>query len=341
MDHDRPAIDRRSIIKMGLAAGASLAGLSACTPAARRSDGEPRLTTSTPGKRARVARIAHFTDLHIQPELAAGRGVAQALQHAQSLPDAPSLIVTGGDLVMDAYDQRAERTKEVFDLFGSVLRADCSIPVRHTLGNHDIWGWNKPKSGLTGNEALYGKAYALDRLGMAAPYHWFDVGGATSGGWRVIILDSVRPNRQPGNFGYEAFLDESQRAWLEATLRDTPSDRWIMVVSHIPIISASSLFDNDEKIALRVQSSVMHDDARALHDLFTKHPNVRLALSGHIHQIDRVEYAGLTYICGGAVSGAWWKGVHRGCHEGFGLVDLYNDGTHRWNYETYGWKAQA
>jgi 3',5'-cyclic AMP phosphodiesterase CpdA len=341
MNHERPAFDRRSIIKLGLAAGASLAGLSACTSSARQTADAVPGGTSARRSRSRVARIAHFTDTHIQPELAAGRGVAQALHHAQSMNDPPSLIVTGGDLVMDAYDQPAERTKEVFDLFGAVLRADCSIPVRHTLGNHDIWGWNKPKSGLTGSEALYGKAYALDRLGMAAPYHWFDVGGSGASGWRVIVLDSVRPSREPGNFGYEAFLDEPQRAWLEGTLRDTPSNRWVMVVSHIPIISASSLFDNDEKIALRVQSSVMHDDARALHDLFTKYPNVRLALSGHIHQIDRVEYAGLTYICGGAVSGAWWKGVHRGCHEGFGVVDLYNDGTHNWSYETYGWKAEA
>lgn len=326
--------NRRDILKWSLAAGASALGLAACASSPR----SPRVIAAP---RKRTVRLAHFTDFHIQPELDATKGVAAALHHAQSMPDAPSLIVTGGDLVMDAYDQQAPRTREVFDLFTGALRSDCSVPVHHTLGNHDIWGWNKPKSGLTGNEPLYGKAYALDRLAMPAPYHFFDIGPAHQGGWRVIVLDSIRPSRKPGDIGYEAFLDEPQRAWLEGVLRDTPKDRWIMVVSHVPILAACSLFDSDDATPLRIHTSLIHADARSIHDLFTRHPNVRLALSGHIHQNDRIEYAGLTYVCGGAVCGAWWKGANKGCNEGFGVVDLYDDGTHDYHYETYGWKARA
>ncbi|MFM9958146.1 MAG: metallophosphoesterase family protein [Phycisphaerales bacterium] len=326
-----PGLDRRNALKLsalGIAAG--LLGVPSCASSSRAG--------ASSASARRVARIAHFSDTHIQPELDAARGVAAALRHAQSLRDPPSLILTGGDLVMDAYEQPAERTNAVFSLLKDVLRQECSIPVHHTLGNHDIWGWKRSKSGLTGNEPMYGSAYAVDRLGLPGPYFSFDI-GAGPGSWRVIVLDSVRPSRQPGSEGYEAFLDEPQFDWLQRTLRDTPSDRWVLVCSHIPIISVSSLFDNDTKIQLRVQSNVMHDDARQLHTLFKSHPNVRVALSGHIHQVDRCDYAGLTYICGGAVSGAWWKGEHNGCREGYGVVDLFSDGTFGYSYQTYGWQA--
>lgn len=335
-------IDRRSALKRSLLAAASLVGLTGCTATSPRDSGGG---VAGPLRRTpRIARIAHFTDLHIQPERGAAAGVARALRHAQSMPDPPTLIVTGGDLVMDAYDQAVERTREVFDLLTTTLRAECSIPVRHTLGNHDIWGWNRGRSGMTGNEPMYGKAYALDRLGMHSPYHWFDIeptspGGG--GGWRVVVLDSVRPSREAGSFGYEAFLDEPQRDWLAGVLRDTPRDRWMLVVSHVPIVSAASLFDNDPKVPIRIKPNLVHDDANLLHDLFVRHPNVRLALAGHMHQIDRVEYGGMTYICAGAVCAGWWNGPHRGCNEGFSIVDLYDDGTHRWSYEPYGWTAQA
>lgn len=327
------AMPRRSLLKLGLltaAAGVS-SSIAGCA-------GPNRVTARRP-PRQRVARVAHLSDWHIQPELRAGQGAAQCLHHVQSLDDAPSLVITGGDLVMDAYDQGGDRTKQVFDLFTSTVRSECALKVAHTLGNHDIWGWNKSKSGLSGTEKGYGKDYAVDRLGMPGRYYAFDIGSGP-GSWRAIVLDSVRQSRQPGSFGYEAFLDEPQADWLAATLRDTPSDRWVCVVSHIPIISASSLFDSKPGTPLRLHSALMHDDARNIHDLFMRYPNVRLALSGHIHQIDRVEYGGMTYICGGAVCGAWWKGPHNGCHEGYGIVDLNNDGTFDWAYQRYGWEAQ-
>lgn len=248
------------------------------------------------------------------------------------------MVLTGGDLVMDAYDQGAERTRAVFDLLKDVLRNECSLPVRHTLGNHDIWGWNRAKSGLRGDEALYGKAYAVDALRMPDRYHWFDV-GTGPGSWRVIVLDSVRPSREPGSHGYEAFLDEVQMDWLRRALRDTPSDRWVLVCSHVPIISLSSLVYRADREGLRSPSSLMHVDAHALHTMFTESGNVRLALGGHLHQRDRAEHGGVSYLCGGAVCGAWWKGPNKGCGEGYGLVDLFTDGTFGYAYQEYGWNA--
>ena len=48
------------------------------------------------GGRKRTLRLAHMTDMHVQPELSAGEGMAAALKHVQSIPDPPELIFTGG-----------------------------------------------------------------------------------------------------------------------------------------------------------------------------------------------------------------------------------------------------
>lgn len=58
-----------------------------------------------------------------------------------------------------------------------------------------------------------------------------------------------------------------------------------------------------------------------------------------MHRLDRVDYAGVSYLCNGAVSGNWWKGAHYECNEGYTLIDLFDDGGWEQTYVTYGWKA--
>src|SRR5262249_25554403 len=91
---------------------------------------------------------------------------------------------------------------------------------------------------------------------------------------------------------------------------------------------------------LKVSAKRMHVDCRDLDALFQKHRNVKLCLSGHLHLLDRCDYNGVTYICDGAVSGAKWKGRKRQTPEGYGVIDLFADGTFKHEYMTYGWKAE-
>jgi 3',5'-cyclic AMP phosphodiesterase CpdA len=85
----------------------------------------------------------------------------------------------------------------------------------------------------------------------------------------------------------------------------------------------------------------MHIDARRIKDLFREHPNVKLALSGHIHLKDRVDYNSVTYLCNGAVSGSWWGGPYQECPPGYALVDLFSDGSFEYEYRTFGWKKEG
>jgi 3',5'-cyclic AMP phosphodiesterase CpdA len=327
----REPLDRREWLKRtGLAAAA--AALLPAVP--RRAAAQPEAAGSgaAAGAARRALRFAHLTDIHVQPERRAAEGMAACLRHVQAMPDPPGLIVTGGDLVMDVFEQPFDRTRALWDLFTSTLRAECSIPVKHCLGNHDIWGWHKSRSRTDGTEKGWGKAWACEALGMARPWHAFD-----RAGWHFIVLDSVAPRGD----GYIGRIGEEQMAWLEADLAATPRSTPIVVVSHIPIISVCAIMNGNKGTdPPAVKDSLVVTDAIPVHGLLARHGGVRLCLSGHIHRQDRVEYDGITYICDGAVSGAWWKGPNGPCVEGFGVVDLMDDGTFRHRYATYGWKAE-
>jgi 3',5'-cyclic AMP phosphodiesterase CpdA len=261
--------------------------------------------------------------------------MAACLKHVQEQKDRPDVIFTGGDLVMDSFEQSHSRTKLQWDLFTRILKDDCGLPLEHCLGNHDIWGWNRKKSETTGDEPQYGKKWAVELLGLPGMYRSID-----RAGWHFVFLDSVSPDGD----GYVGKLDDAQFEWLAADLKGVREKTPVMVVSHIPILAACVLNDTESKAekerAFKVSTSLMMSDSRRIRTLFANHPNVKLCLSGHIHQVDRVDFNGVTYLCDGAVSGAWWRGRNHECSEGYALIDLYDDGRFDHQYVTYGWVAE-
>lgn len=283
-------------------------------------------------KRKRSIRIAHLTDIHVQPERGAPKGMEAAIEHAQGQKDKPDMIITGGDLIMDALATDKTRVTELWDIFTSVLRANVELPVEHTIGNHDVWGWSKRETYQ--NEAKFGKKWACEVLGLAKPYRSFN-----KAGWHFVILDSTHEIK--GN-GYTARLDDEQFEWLKDDLANTPKDMPVFVVSHIPIIAVCSMFDgeNEKTGNWVIPGAWVHIDARRIKDLFAKHPNVKMCISGHEHLLDQVVYNGVNYFCNGAVCGGWWGGNYYECTYGYTLVDLYDDGSFENRYVPYGWKTQ-
>ncbi|HVZ94359.1 MAG TPA: metallophosphoesterase [Phycisphaerales bacterium] len=344
--NDHP-MTRRGVLKAiaGTGAAGALSGvLAGC--ATKQSTTMAR--TPPAASRQRALRLAHMTDFHIQPEKGAGEGSARCLHHVQSLADKPSLIITGGDHIMDGVEKEEARTRELWELWARTVRNDCSIPVRHALGNHDIWGWNKGKSKTTGSEARWGKQWALDALGEPSRYYSFD-----RSGWHIVVLDSIHVHPENPS-GYIGKLDDPQFDWLERDLAaaSRAGGPPVMVVSHIPILSAIVLVPRiskgDDQLASKgvqmardIPAGLMHVDAHRLRMLFRQNPNVKLCLSGHLHRTDRVDYEGVTYLCSGAVSGSWWDGPNDLTREGYNVVDLYSDGTFGYEYIEYGWTARA
>jgi hypothetical protein len=88
---------------------------------------------------------------------------------------------------------------------------------------------------------------------------------------------------------------------------------------------------------VKFPSGDMHNDHQRLKDLFFKHKNVRLCLSGHVHYVDAIEYLGIKYLCNGAVSGNWW-GTPLVLDEFppvYSIIDLYPDGSSDQQYVYY------
>jgi len=286
------------------------------------------------GTAKRSVRVAQITDIHLQPELGAAKGFAQCLHHLQSQADAPKLILNTGDSIMDAMAQGEIRTKLQWDLWKGLLKEDCSLPIEHALGNHDYWGINRKKSGTSGEEPTWGKRWALDELGLEKSYRSFD-----RFGWHFIVLDSVDPFQN----SYKAQLGEEQMEWLKQDLARTPKQTPVLVMSHIPIVSAGAILNGVEETPdrnLKISGGLMHLDSSKIHKLLREHGNVKLCLSGHLHILDRVEYDGITYLTSGAVSSSWWKGIRLDRFDyGYALVDLYEDGSFNHEYVPYGWKT--
>ncbi len=269
----------------------------------------------------RVLRFAHLTDVHVQPEKRGGEGLAACLRHVQSQADKPELIVFGGDNVMavDSEDGSARADLQL-ELWHKVLRDECGLPVLTTIGNHDI----------RDNKQVDGKKWAVDSYALPARHYTHD-----RGGWRFVFLDSTLPAEK----GYAGKLDDEQFEWLQGVLNNTPKSMPVCVVSHIPIIAACAYFDgeNEKTGDWQIPGSWVHIDARRIKDLFYKHPNVRLCLSGHMHLADEITYLGVKYACNGAVCGNWWDGSYHEFGPAYALVDLYDDGSTNVSLTGYGW----
>lgn len=296
-----------------------------------------RAQTPTPvqaGTRKRVLRLAHITDPHVQPERAAALGFTQCLQHIHAQPDPVELILNTGDTIYDSMGKNAARTTVQWDLWHKLLSDHNRIRMETAIGNHDVWGWNKTKSKTTGDEKGWGKARALDALDLSTPYRSFD-----HAGWHFVVLDSISPSKE----SYHGRLDEAQFAWLEADLKAVDPKTPVLVMSHIPIFSITPLVHPNSTTdgSFAFGAGAIHIDGMRIKELFELYPNVKVAVSGHQHLVDRVDYNGVSYLCNGAVSGGWWKQTHLDdCDAGYALMNLYDDGSFDRDYVNYGWTYQ-
>ena len=274
-------------------------------------------------KKKRSLRIAHITDVHLKDKFGAPAKFAKCLHHLQQQNPKPDLVLNGGDFVFDMNKENLSTIDAQWNLVSDLYKSDCGIPAHSCLGNHDIWWFENNKG-----QAVYGKQYALDRLKLAKPYYSFN-----QAGWKFIILDSVHLDID-GTW-YIGKLGDEQMAWLENELKTTDPNTPILVLSHIPILTATNLIEDNIVNKWVMLGGEMHTDTARIISLFYQHPNVKLCLSGHIHLREKLVYNNVTYICNGAVCGAWWEGNRRETAPGYGIIDLYADGTFEEQYINY------
>ena len=284
-------------------------------------------------EKKRVLRVGHVTDMHIFPDQVPEKGIKQLVDELNSLTDKPDFILNTGDNVMDSLEHSKEEVNAQWKAWEGYFRSQLQYKLYNCIGNHDVWGWGI-KENAPVDDPLYGKAWALQQLQLKSRYYSF-----VQAGWKFICLDSVAPATD-GHSSYTAKLDEEQFSWLKEELASTSPTMPICIVSHIPILSSSVFFDgeNEKSGNWQVPGAWMHIDARSLKDLFQKYPNIKLAISGHVHLVDQVNYLNVQYLCNGAACGGWWGGNYQEFAPAYALLDFYDDGSFNYEMFYYNWK---
>ncbi|WP_215763192.1 metallophosphoesterase [Acetobacter sp. P1H12_c] len=263
-----------------------------------------------------------ITDTHLQPELNANAGCHTAFLKARTIP--ADFAIQGGDHVFDALGVNAGRATMLMDLYKRTAN-DLTMQVHHTIGNDDCFGVYT-KSGAQPTDPFYGKKYFEDQFGQL--YYSFDHKGV-----HFVVLDSIGIT---ADRMYEGRIDAQQLVWLKKDLAAQPAGTPIIVVTHIPLVTAVEDYDAPpEKPQKHHGISVVN--AHEVLPLFDT-CNVIGVLQGHTHILERVDWHGVPYITGGAVSGNWWHGTRYGTPEGFMVVDVEN-GVLKTRYETYGFQS--
>lgn len=268
--------------------------------------------------------FAFLSDTHIRPELDATRACAMCFEQVSASP--VDFVIHGGDHIEDALETDRARATMLMDLYRKTERAHLRKPVRHVIGNHDCLGVF-PKSGIAPDEPGYGKQLYIDRFGPR--YYAFDHKGV-----HFVVLDAIgiTPDRN-----YEGRVDADQMDWLRADLAAQPKGRRIIVVTHIPLLTAMQCYEPESWLNTPHNWTFVTNGREVLRIL--KPYNVLAVLQGHSHVYEQIALNGIRFISTGAVAGADWRGSFLGTPEGYTEITVAGQDVSS-RYRTYGFATR-
>jgi Icc protein len=278
----------------------------------------------------RAIRIAHITDVHLLDTPMPKEAFRRVIQAINTMKDKPALIINSGDSVMDMNNQGKAHVESLWAAWREII-ATNKLPLKSCIGNHDVWYAPKAEADTVKDDPLYGKKMTIKELNMPSAYYSF-----SQNGWKFIALDSINHNKDVSGYA----LGEEQFAWLKNELEQTDAATNVLIFSHVPIMTVTGIMYEAQRRAASKGYSLgdQHVDVKQIKDLFYAHKNVKLALSGHMHYIDDIDYLGVKYHCGGAVSGNWWGGVLDEFPPAYTIIDLYEDGSSQREMIYYNWQ---
>lgn len=279
----------------------------------------------------RAIRIAHLTDVHLLDKPMPKEAFRRVINAINTMKDKPGLVINSGDSVMDMNNQGKARVEALWGAWREVI-VNNHIPMKSCIGNHDVWYAPKSEAEALKADPLYGKKMTIKELGMPAAYYSFN-----QNGWKFIALDSINYSKDSGGY----VLGDEQFSWLKNELEQTDASTSVLIFSHVPILTVTGIMYEAQRRPLSKSDYSLgdqHVDVKQLKDLFFAHKNVKVALSGHMHYIDDVEYLGVKYHCGGAVSGNWWGGALDEFPPAYTIIDLYEDGSSKSELIYYNWE---
>jgi len=231
---------------------------------------------------SRELTFVHASDTHISP------ASVQRTRRLGTLVDSihPDLLLITGDLVRDALRVPEAEATGYYQLFAHETAA-FRTPVFTVPGNHENFGIERDTSHVSVTHPLYGRA-------MYRHYFGPDYYSFTRGGVHFIGLNTVDIDDQH----YYGHVDSLQLAWLARDLALVPPTMPVVTFDHIPFFSSfegiNGYMDGPPApslITLNGKTSYRHtvsNTAAVLAVLRTRRHV--LALGGHIHGTERIEY---------------------------------------------------
>jgi hypothetical protein len=226
--------------------------------------------------------FVHASDLHISPA-SAGR-----TRRLRALVDSihPELLLITGDLVRDALRVPETEATGYYDLLKRELGA-FKTPIVTVPGNHENFGIERDSSHVSATHPLYGRK--MYRHYFGPDYYSFTRGGVHFVGLNTVDIDDQR---------YYGHVDSVQLAWLARDLALIPPTMPVVTFDHIPFFTtfetvngymesglAPSLITVNGKTAFRHSVS----NAAEVLAILRSRRHV-LALGGHMHGTERIEY---------------------------------------------------
>jgi 3',5'-cyclic AMP phosphodiesterase CpdA len=255
------------------------------------------------------------------PERYATEGLLQAIDTINSL--SPDFVLTGGDNIMDALGQTYGRSDSLYNLYAKTIN-NLEMPVYNTMGNHEVFGLYE-KSGISPDHKEYGKKLYENRL--AKRYYSFD-----HKDWHFVVLDGIGFTEDRHYYGH---VDTEQIEWLKKDLEKVGKEKPVVVSTHIPLLSVGSQIMEGPNEGMGRGSVITNaNEVRTILEQY----NTKLVLQGHLHFLEDIQYNGIHYITGGAVSSGWWTGPRFGMEEGFVKIDITGD-DFEWEYVDFGWEV--
>lgn len=237
----------------------------------------PLRRTETP----RAFTFVHASDTHVS------EANVSRLRRLRQMVDSlrPAFVLITGDLVRDALRVPEEEAKGYYRLFADEI-ASFSAPVYTVPGNHEKFGIERHSSLVAKDHPLYGNRMYRSFLGP--DYYAF-----TYGGVRFLGLNSVDYD----DLWYHGHVDSLQVAWIRAELDRAPIHEPVVTFNHIPFVSGGEPRGGYQEAGAAPSVIRIAGTPHFRHTVYNAEGvltliggRLELALAGHIHMRESIEY---------------------------------------------------
>lgn len=213
-----------------------------------------------------MLRIAHVSDTHFGGSADAAERCRRVLAHVAALRPQVDVVLVTGDIADQGTPEEYHQAAEQLDSWPG------PAPLLTCPGNHDVRSDYLRWRGLSGDGSD-------DQPANTA----HDVGGA-----RFVMLDSLVA-AAPGERVDHGHLADVTLEYLDRHLGSRPAGVPAFVCLHHPPV----------ELHVGLMDPIRLDNADALADVLSRHPDVRAVMVGHAHTACATTFSGVPLLVGG------------------------------------------